>query len=60
MQGVVMMILPIGFAYFIYKQNPGHFDVMLQTDMGRKLLGLAIGLQIIGMIMIKKVSTMKF
>jgi tight adherence protein B len=60
MQGVVMMILPIGFAYFIYKQNPGHFDVMMQTDIGRKLLGLAIGLQIVGMIMIKKISTMKF
>jgi Flp pilus assembly protein TadB len=52
--------LPIGFAYFIYKQNPGHFDVMLQTDLGRKLLGLAIGLEIVGIILIKKISTMKF
>jgi len=60
LQGVIMMILPIGFAYFVYKQNPGHFDVMLQTEMGKKLLALAIGLQIIGMIMIKKISTMKY
>jgi len=60
MQGIIMVLLPIGFAYFVYKQNPGHFDVMLQTDIGRKLLGLAIVLQIIGMIMIKKISTMKF
>ncbi len=60
LQGIIMMILPIGFAYFIYKQNPGHFDVMLQTDLGRKLLGLAIGLEIVGIILIKKISTMKF
>lgn len=59
LQGIIMMILPIGFAYFVYKQNPGHFDVMIQTELGRKLLALAIGLQIIGMILIKKISTMR-
>ncbi len=60
LQGVIMMILPIGFAYFVYKQNPGHFDIMLQTETGKKLLALAIGLQIIGIIMIKRISTMKY
>lgn len=60
LQGVIMMILPIGFAYFVYKQNPGHFDIMLQTDMGRKLIGLAIALEIIGMILINKISKMKY
>jgi len=60
MQGIIMLILPIGFAYFVYKQNPGHFDVMLQTELGRKLLWLAAGLQIVGAVMIKKISTMKF
>ncbi len=60
LQGIIMILLPIGFAYFVYKQNPGHFDVMLQTEMGKKLLALAIGLQIVGVVMIKKISTMKF
>ncbi|MCX5705597.1 MAG: type II secretion system F family protein [Candidatus Omnitrophica bacterium] len=60
LQGIIMVLLPIGFAYFVYKQNPGHFDVMMQTDLGRKLLGLAVGLEIVGVIMIKKISTMKF
>ena len=60
LQGIIMIILPIGFAYFVYKQNPGHFDVMLQTELGKKLLALAIGLQIVGVVMIKKISTMKF
>jgi tight adherence protein B len=60
MQGIIMMILPVGFAYFVYKQNPGHFDVMLQTEMGRKFLALAVGLEIIGIILIQKISKMKF
>jgi tight adherence protein B len=60
LQGVIMMILPIGFAYFVYKQNPGHFDVMLQTDLGKKLLALAIALEIIGIVLIHKISKMKF
>ena len=60
LQGIIMILLPIGFAYFVYKQNPGHFDVMLQTELGKKLLALAIGLQIVGVVMIKKISTMKF
>jgi len=59
LQGVIMMILPIGFAYFVYKQNPGHFDVMLQTELGRKLLFLAIGLEIVGIILIQRISRMK-
>ena len=59
LQGIIMMILPIGFAYFIYKSNPGHFDVMLQTADGKKLLALAIILQLVGMVMIKKFSTMR-
>jgi tight adherence protein B len=60
LQGVIMAMLPFAFAYFIYKQNPGHFDVMLETELGRKLLAGAAILQIVGIILIKKVSTMKF
>lgn len=59
LQGIIMILLPIGFAYFIYRQNPNHFDIMLQTELGRRLIGLAVILQLVGMIMIKKISTMK-
>jgi tight adherence protein B len=60
LQGIIMIMLPIAFAYFVYKKNPGHFDVMLQTELGRKLLFLAAALEIVGIILIKRISTMKF
>ncbi|MDD5155272.1 MAG: type II secretion system F family protein [Candidatus Omnitrophica bacterium] len=57
LQGLVMMVLPFVFTYFVYKQNPDHFTVMLETDMGRMLIILAIVLQIVGIYLIKKIST---
>jgi tight adherence protein B len=59
LQGIIMMLLPIGFAYFVYRQNPEHFDVMWQSQLGRMLLIGAIVAQIVGMYFIKKISTIK-
>jgi tight adherence protein B len=59
LQGIIMSFLPVVFTIFIYKQNPGHFDIMLETDMGRTLIIVAIFLQIIGIFFIKKISTMR-
>lgn len=59
LQGIIMMFLPIGFSYFVYKQNPDHFIVMWQNPGGRMLLLTAVALQIIGMILIKKISVIK-
>ncbi len=59
LQGIIMSILPVVFTYFIYRSNPGHFDVMLETSLGRMLLGAAVIAQIVGMILIKKISTIK-
>lgn len=59
LQGVIMTILPIGFTIFIAKQNPGHFNIMWESHLGRMLLGLAIFLQLLGMFLIKKISTYK-
>jgi tight adherence protein B len=60
LQGLIMMFLPVGFAYFVYKQNPEHFLVMWQSQTGRMLLFLAVGLQVVGMFFIKRISTMRF
>lgn len=56
MQGVIMSILPIAFALFVKSTNPHHFDIMFHTDLGKILLGVAVGLQIIGMFFIVKLS----
>lgn len=59
LQGFIMMFLPIGFTYFVFKQNPEHFVVMWQNSMGRLLIMIAVALQIAGMALIKKISTIK-
>lgn len=59
LQGYIMMVLPIAFTAFIYKQNPDHFTVMLQTSLGRILLIAAVVAQIVGMILIKRISTIR-
>lgn len=59
LQGVIMTILPIVFTLFIYKQNPDHFTIMWETELGRILIGVAIVAQVVGMILIKRISTIK-
>lgn len=56
-QGFVMSLLPIAFAVFIYGSNPHYFDVMLESELGRNLLILSAGLEIIGAFFIVKFST---
>jgi len=59
LQGVIMAILPVVFTIFIYRQNPEHFNIMLETEIGKKLIVLAVILQIVGIFVIKKISTLK-
>jgi tight adherence protein B len=59
LQGIIMAFLPIVFAIFVYRQNPAHFNIMLETEKGKMFLMIAVVLQVVGMIMIKKISTIK-
>ena len=59
MQGMIMMVLPILFSFFVYQQDHEHFNVMLETSLGRSLLLIAVVLQVVGMILIKKISTIR-
>ncbi len=59
LQGLIMMFLPIGFGYFVYQQNPEHFTVMWDSSTGRFFLMVAVGLQVLGMILIKRISTIR-
>lgn len=56
LQGAIMCLLPIGFAVVVYSMNPGFFDIMLQYELGRILLGYAVISQLIGMFLIIKFS----
>jgi Flp pilus assembly protein TadB len=50
------MALPIVFAFGISNINPHFFDTMLHSETGRFLLIYAIISQVIGMIMIQRLS----
>ena len=56
MQGVIMSILPIVFGLFVYKVNPGFFDIFLKDKFGRMLLVYAAISEVLGIIFIAKLS----
>ncbi|MHB8154814.1 MAG: type II secretion system F family protein [Candidatus Omnitrophota bacterium] len=56
MQGIIMSLLPIAFGIFVYKVNPGFFDVFLKDNFGRGLMFYAIISEILGIIIIRKLS----
>ncbi|MBN2831607.1 MAG: type II secretion system F family protein [Candidatus Omnitrophica bacterium] len=59
LQGLIMSFLPIVFVLWVVSVDRNHFDIMLQNDLGRMLLIIAVILQIVGMFLIRKFSTIK-
>lgn len=58
-QGVVMSLLPIAFAFVVYSTNRQIFDHMLHSDMGRVMLMYAVASETFGAFLIWKISTFK-
>ncbi len=56
LQGIIMGILPIAFGIFIYFVNPRNFQIMLEDNVGQALLMWAVISELIGIILIKKLS----
>jgi len=58
-QGVVMSILPIAFAFLLYTSNRQIFDNMIASEIGRTMLIYAAISETIGAFMIWKISSFK-
>jgi tight adherence protein B len=58
-EGVVMSILPVAFAFLLYSSNRKIFDNMLTSELGRTLLIYAVISETIGAFMIWKISAFK-
>ncbi len=56
LQGAIMGLLPIAFGVFIYFINPRNFDVMLNDKFGQMLLVWSVISEVIGVILIRKLS----
>ena len=59
LQGAIMSILPFFFVTWVLMFNKRHFDIMFESQLGRMMLISALVLQIVGIILIKKFSTIK-
>lgn len=59
LQAVIMGCIPIVFVFVVLKQDPHHFDIMLENDVGRIMLLIAVVLQIVAVIVINKLSKIR-
>jgi tight adherence protein B len=59
MQGVIMSALPFIFIWWVLAFNREHFEIMFKSDTGRMIVFVGIVLQVVGMFLIRKFSTIK-
>jgi len=56
LQGWIMGLLPIGFAFFVHSINKTYFDFMLKDKVGQMLIAYAIISQVVGILLIRILS----
>ncbi len=59
MTGYILVAFPMVLFVISYALNPGYAGVLLREEMGIKLLGLAVGLQLLGLYFIRKIISVK-
>ena len=57
--GIVLMGLPIVLFFAVYKLNPDYVMVLFTDPMGKKMLAVAVFLQILGALTIRKIVDIK-
>lgn len=57
--GYIMLAFPVVMFFITWTISPSYGDVLLHTSTGHTLLAIALGLQLFGLILIKKITTVK-
>lgn len=57
--GIVLMVLPIAIFLCVWKMNPDYVMILFTDEMGRKMVAVALFLQILGAWSIKKIVQIK-
>lgn len=57
--GIVLMALPIALFVCVWRMNPEYVMLLFTDELGRKMVGVAIVLQILGAYTIKKIIAIK-
>lgn len=59
LSGVVLMAMPIALFFVLYYLNQEYVMVLFTSELGRKMIGFAIVMQLIGAVVIKKIIDIK-
>lgn len=59
LSGVVLMVLPVAIFFAVLYLNPDYVMLLFTTDLGKKMIGLGIVMQILGAITINKIIDIK-
>lgn len=59
LSGAVLLGLPVVLFFVVYKLNPTYVMVLFTDPMGKKMLALAVLLQIVGALVIRKIVNIK-
>lgn len=57
--GIVLMCLPVALFICVWKMNPDYVLLLFTDELGRKMISVAVGLQIVGAYSIKKIIQIK-
>lgn len=57
--GIVLMALPIALFLAVYYLNPDYVMLLFTEELGRKMIAVAVALQIVGAVAIKKIVSIK-
>lgn len=58
-QGVIMSLLPVLFAGFVFKTNPKYLELMLESQLGRGLLIYAVVSEVVGVFLIYRICKLE-
>jgi tight adherence protein B len=59
LSGIILTVMPIGIALALFKINPQYVSLLWTHPTGRIMIGIALFFQILGMVTIKKIVTIK-
>jgi tight adherence protein B len=59
LSGVVLMGLPLVLLVAVYQLNPKYVSVLFTDPAGKKMLAIAVGMQILGALVIRKIVNIK-
>jgi tight adherence protein B len=59
LSGVVLLALPVVLFLAVYQLNPGYISLLFTDPLGKKMLAVAIFMQIIGALVIRKIVNIK-